>query len=571
MRRRVVRAWAVLLVASAAVTTTASAQAGPPNRIVAVTSAIEVKEEATVLTTFLVAAGVTRLLVSVDGEAATISSGACPTDPAAFSPFLDVPGATAAGPARADFCVRGVEAGAGRLVALGSDGSSASVAVTVTPKMPALTDASAAAPASLQVVTADAVRRATVDPGFPLSGRMSAVASGPDGTAVAVLAPTSPSCPGTTTTTSGAPTTTTTPPPGPVHLLVCGATSVGTYTAKFDLNGAAAGGDLTVTAIRRHSYWWSIPAVLLGLAVGILVSVLTARAEAAAKEATAERTRQAAEKVFADIVSELGWGGPEMAGMAELWAPQRWEALSHGSTSTSPTPPEAGALYARAAVCVRPLVQLWVHYWRGEGPEPYRGEDVTLASSAKAGLRFGIATTQESETPAKVVDRLERHAALAHVALKEDTRLANEWKIAPEADKPAIAELRRRLASATLDRVDDVLAPIDATVEELGIVQRAVVAQAARSWDTAVVLASPTAGPPPNPARAALHSRTAKTGAVVLGLVAAVVIGMTEALNPTAAWGTAADFVTMFGAAVALPSVADQARKVLAGPAGPAK
>ena len=76
---------------------------------------------------------------------------------------------------------------------------------------------------------------------------------------------------------------------------------------------------------------------------------------------------------------------------------------------------------------------------------------------------------------------------------------------------------------------------------------------------------SPTAGPPPNPARAALHSSVAKWIALGIGLALAVAASMQDALNPTAAWGTAADLVKVFAASLTLPALLDQARKLFAG------
>ena len=305
-------------------------------------------------------------------------------------------------------------------------------------------------------------------------------------------------------------------------------------------------------------------------------------------------------KDFLKIKETLRPGGTDIQQLSAWWAPLRWPTLFRGSTTTSPTIAEAGALYTEAGECVKPLLDLWLYYERGHGPhtdvEPV---DIPIARAARADLEWGIALHERGDTPARVVARLERHAALAQKALETDMELADLDDRDPDLAR------RRRLANATLEEVDDVLGLVDpgpqadvlvpqpdaargrglgvqdhqrsdregpSTVPcgDLGrcwregsdpadyraesaedsavVVVAPPVPKPSRSWDPTVVLAAPTGPPPRSPARVALDTGWAQGLAIGLGGLAAVLVGMQDALDPNAAWGTLGDFLKVVAA-----------------------
>ncbi|HVE45314.1 MAG TPA: hypothetical protein VNA57_01010 [Acidimicrobiales bacterium] len=197
-----------------------------------------------------------------------------------------------------------------------------------------------------------------------------------------------------------------------------------------------------------------------------------------------------------------------------------------------------------------------------------------MASSAHHDLRFGIQRLGDRDTPTKIASHLREHGVLAKLALDEERRLAARMLTAPAAEKQRLQALRTSLAASTLDEVAGVFGAPEGTTDPAaqvldlqGRAAHTLGLQARASWIGALERTAPAAATPISPTRAALQSRAARSVAVVLGLVVAALVGMVEALDPTSAWGTRADIVKMFGAAVLLPGLADQVRKVLAGPA----
>lgn len=559
-----------LLAATAVVFVPAAALSQQAGRIVPLTSAVKIAPSGKAPVSFLVARGVARVSVGVDGAALGVAGGGCsdgrPPDARAIEATL-LP-AKEGEATTVQVCVGASAAasGSGRLVVVGDDGSSATVPVTVTPP-PSNTSDALAAPPTLQVVTPDESGELNVTPGFSLLRPLQAVAGGGQGTATVYLSSSPRECddtemppPTDTATTS-------------VHVLACGAKAVGTYTAKFDVNGDAAGGDLSVTVVRRLTRWWAAIAVASGLLIALAVDRLIALARTSADEAASETTLLAAEVEFKAIAADLQRGGTELSNMVSMWAPQRWDALTRGSTSVDPTPAAAGRLYARAAACVDPLVDLVRHF---REQTPAGTPDGQLVVSALGELKRGITADAATETPTAIVGRLEAHAARAHLAVEEDRRLLRlvADETAPAAQREDARKRREHLAAAKLDQVDDVLSTAEAPEDPgrpsmyltgLDMNRENRASAAGRSWDKLVVVASPTAGPPPNPARAVLRSRWAKSTALAIGLLLAAAAGMQDALDPTKAWGTLADFVKMFTAALTFPTLLDQARKLFAG------
>jgi hypothetical protein len=433
-----------------------------------------------------------------------------------------------------------------QLVVAGDDGSSTVVPVTVATKAGTVT--APAPPSSLQVVTREDTPRETVEPGFALGSTVSAIAAGPDGTGTAYLSTKEADCPedGTTTTTTTTTATTATTTPAaipPVHLLVCDTDHVGTYTAKLDLNGDTTGGELTVSAIRRRPALLAAIAALAGFLLALLVGWLINKATSSAKEAASETKRAAAEETFRAVEAKLKSGGPALSQYADMWAPLKWAALAEGSSSTDPTPEVAFELYERAAVCAEPLVKLWIHL-RAHPNGNDAGEECELARSANTTLSYGIAPREAYDTPAKVVAHLESHAASAHVALRLDQNLLRALDETQDPNEKTRLEAERTaLSGAKLDEVDDVLETMpDAVKTRIGVLEEfrsGAPPLMRRSWDTSIVLLAPTAGEPPNPARAALRSSLAKWIALGIGLALAVLASMQDALNADGGVGNA--------------------------------
>ena len=578
------RALGVALIA--VVLTVSPAVAQQPGRIVAVTESVSVEIGATATVSLLVAAPVRNVVATLDSDKAAVGIRCGGVAASASAP---VPAGR--GPSAVSFCVSGRAAGSVRLVVVGNDGSSVSVAVTVT--APATGEKAAPeAPPALQLVARDDEGRLTVDPGFAMSDPLTVVASGPDDAGTATLATTKQECPptpapqdaapigtrapgakspGVTAPPSPAATPSPTPTPTPepsatdrVEVLICGMDKVGTYTATFDRNGAEDGGELVLTAVRRRTAWWALGAVLAGIVAAWLANRAIELAKARSGKAESEQRRRATEQLYRGVAADLRIGGPDLARFADVWAPQRWESLAFGSKSTDPTPEAAAELYARAAVCVAPLVQAWMRF-RGSAPggDPLVGEETELGQSARLALQFGIAPHVAGDTPQSIVQRLDLLATNAHVAVREDRYLQREI----DRDPTRAGELQPRRDALADSKLEDVETALDAAGSggpeyrrEAFTVLGEHVWQ--RSWAAADVVRFPTAGPPPNPVRAALASRRASRLAIVIGLLAAVLVGMTDALDPTAAWGTWADLVKMFGAAMVLPTVLDQARAV---------
>ena len=318
-----------------------AAPADQPGRVVAVTAKLKLQPGKGQSASLVVTPGVTTLIATVGGEIASVSAGACPAK-AASSASISVPVAmsTDGAPALIDLCVTGKKDGETQLVVAGDDGSSAVLPVAVTTKAASVT--APAPPPTLQVITNEDTAEETIQPGFALASTLSAIAAGPDGSGTAYLSTNQLDCPdhaattSTTTTSTTAALTTT-----PVRLLVCGTSQVGTYTAKFDVNGDTSGGELSVSAIRRRPALLAALVALAGLLVALLFGWLINKATSSAKQTAREERRESTVTTFDFIAAELTYGGPRLSQATDIWAPQRWPALAAGSSSADPTPEAA--------------------------------------------------------------------------------------------------------------------------------------------------------------------------------------------------------------------------------------
>ena len=616
----------VAVLAIAALWGSGTAHAQDLQGVVAVTEKVSVAQnggEAPVR--LLVSSAAGRITASIEGDSASVANRPCLPSPAAgvdgFARTVFLDARTGGDDELVELCIKTTGSESTRLVVASALGGSVviPVAVKAPPVAPAPT-----APSKLKYVTGDAVRRATVSPGFAVADEMRAVATGVDDTATIVVSPMGASCESAAPTTSTLPSTTTstgpaqsapsttTAPAAPTktkatstHVLICDADEIGEYTATFDLNGDEEGGALEVTAVRRQTGWLAVLAVVFGGALAFAFEALGSRADSkksAAKEEEAEEKAEAAAagaRTAHDRVSEILYAaGDPVQTFAPAWAPQKWPALA-AATVAAEEKSAAASDYLRAARAVRPLLALWAHYQDPASRAGLTGAP-PLASAALNELRHGVTLHQPDDSVELVAHRLHREALLARHALRRDVYLLRELESATGAWRSAVIRERALIAAAGLDQVDDippafevpeVVRPDRGDEPDLTVLVDAVRAQyatrgryAAADWyedrgvaDTAGLQTSvpmiglkiegPDSSSPrktvPAHVRLALQSTQARVAAIVLGGVIGVMVGAADAFDPDAAWGSTNELLKMAGAASAGPTLLSQARKLL--------
>jgi hypothetical protein len=567
--RRAVR----LFVLGLALVPPAAATAAERGPLVAATEQVSVAPGSTAKATFVVGAGPKVVSFWTDPEHAVIVG--CPGHAPATRVRLGTPR-----PQTVAVCLKGGTAGATRLLAVTDNGHSVAVPVAVEAP-PTKPDGASrpSAPGTLSYVSDDAHLHAQVGD-FAVPGAPSVLAAGPNDVATVTLSTADVDCAATPPTAAPTATAAPTPAPtGPVRLTACGLDEIGKYTAAFDLNGAAEGGALTITLVRRRTALLALVAVLGGIAVAVAVSALLAYRKRRGDEEKRAATVAGLAALHEEVVDRLALVdlGGDTAPLAQNWLPGRWPGLTRDAAKLT----ETAALYRRATACVPRLLGAYRHF-KGE-----TGEPPLLARDARSDLAFGIAPQGERDTPEKIVSFLERHAAAATVALAEHHRLGYALTKAPADQRDALQAARDRLAHTSLDGIEALLdAPDPVVVEAFDEVPRVTVLAAERALTGLTGggrivgrlrgAAPPPAGGTPPAAGTTVHvtpaarrlsrgldTRTAAVLASVLGLLAAIPVGMSDALDPNAAWGTWADLVKMFGAALVLPALLNETRKAL--------
>jgi len=447
-------------------------------------------------------------------------------------------------------CITGQSVGVARVVALGSDGTSTVVDVTVTSASP--TPTVAAPPASLQFIVVQdkpseegTPTTASVTPGFATPGKLAATAAGQTSSGYVALGGECASGTAGSSSDTESTTTTTSLPGTPVPFGLCSMGPTGTYTAKFDLNGAdTAGGDLTVTVVKRWGWEWAAAVAALGALVAILFALLTEWWTKRNSDAAKGKPRNEANAAFEKVQNALG------VDHATTWDPDLWEPLKTGSQSKEPTPEQAAHLYLVASSAAIAM-QAAAEFYDAEVPHDANDADPwPFSSSIQKLLSDGVAIDPPTETPGLIASQLNLAGVYATAALK--------WgKKTRKSDAPNSAARLKRMAMSSVANVPSVIANPDA---EAG-------PQGGAPAPLGIGILVPSLPILLSGARDFLASRWAMAIALIVGLLAAILVAMPDALNPSAAWGTPADFAKVFVAALALPALVESARKALVGSA----
>jgi hypothetical protein len=358
--------------------------------------------------------------------------------------------------------------------------------------------------------------------------------------------------------------------PGQPHLLISGAKEAGSYVATVDLNGAADGGTVTITAQRTWDRWSCVALLVLGAVLASILSLLGGRIVGAlAAKGDRERLKErldAAQQKLVEALKRANFGQPARDGWSAnpgtIWTevnglPGFWKALVArvenwpGGETFEKARTDVAAYETAAATALRTTLA----YTKLKDLAPRAVFTQVIAGFLEQGAAPAGAGFEAAPTDLDKVDDTAGHSANALSRIRELDAAIDASSLPPD-DKRTLKAALVAAKYALETNTDSTKFPTPNPWIAIGAATSALTSAppAARAL---VPTGVPAPHAPPDLADAIARARDAARRASALSIgvsllvaaasaVVAVLIGLTTTYYSAATWGTGSDQLKAF-------------------------